>query len=176
MKKPRKKAAATPHPWKSQRRILRHVSQWAHVSMILENGGKPHPDDLAFLLRLGEPVPPDVQAYLADLLDPPRKGRGAPKKHPGQIKSDQWRSARSLYDAINKIRTDRSITLEESFKTYAAINKGPTAESIGREYWAAKKLLVADLERRNTPTTRYFLTKEDYENWERKNLKRLRNK
>jgi hypothetical protein len=155
---------------KSQRRILRPVADWEHVSCIIAAGGEANLVDVAFLLRLGEPVPPDIQNYLADWLDPPPKERGRPKKYPGQIKSDQWKSARSLYDAINKIRTDRRISLARAFTAHAANRR--SAKSVEREYRAAKKLLVADLEQLNTPTQQHFLSQEDYE----QKLKKRKNK
>jgi hypothetical protein len=117
------------------RRIYRAVSRWSDVSAIVAGGGKPDDGDIAYLLRLGEPVPPDVQNYIAhQKYDPPPKEKGRPKKHPGQIRSDQWQSARRLYDAINSIRTDRRISLAQSFKEYAAIKKGPGAKSVEHEY------------------------------------------
>ena len=178
-----KPAASTPVPRsnagpqaKSQQRIVRVVSHWTLVSAIVATGGKPDLDDIAFLLRLGEPVPPDVQNYLADLLDPPPKGKGRPAKHPGQIKSDQWQSARALYDAITKIRTDQGRPVAKACAEYAEIKKGPDAKSVEREYRAAKKLLLADIQHLNTPTTQWFLSLADVNSSLRKGLKKRKNK
>ncbi len=145
-----------PHQAKSQRRIYRALSHWTDVSAIVVAGGKPDLDDIIFLLRLGEAVPPDVQAC--------------------QIESDQWRSARTLYDAIDGIRTARCIPLARSFKVYVALKKGPDAKSVEREYRAAKKLLLADIEHLNTPTHRWFLSRADVDDWLRKDFKKRKNK
>ena len=172
--------SAGPHQAKSERRIYRVVSHWTHVLAIIAAGGKPDPDDIAFLLRLGEPVPPDVQNYLADRLDPPPRERGRPKKHPGQAKSDQWRSARALFDAIDKIRTagrppNDPLSVAKACEAYAD-GKGPDAKSVEREYRAAEKLLSADIEHLNTPTHQWFLSHAVYISSLRKGLKKRKNK
>jgi hypothetical protein len=163
---------------KSQRRIYRAVSHWTHVSAIVAAGGKPDPDDIEFLLRLGEPVPPDVQAYLADLHGAPRKAKGRPTKHPGQLEYDQFRNARALFDAIHKIRTEgregrRPLSEAKACAAYAATKKTVKAESVERQYWAAKKKLLSLIERDDTGTHKYFLTREDYLSWETTNLKKV---
>jgi hypothetical protein len=188
MKKPRgaKQEPSRPlrrgagHEAKSQRRILRVVSHWTHVSAIVAAGGKPDLDDIAYLLRLGELVPSDVQNYLADLLDAPPKGKGRPTKHPGQIKSDQWRSARALFDAIDKIRTagrpdNTPLSVAKACEAYAD-GKGPDAKSVEREYRAAEKLLLADVEHLNTPTHQWFLSHAVFVSSLRKGLKKRKNK
>ena len=151
------------------------MSRWADVSAIVAAGGTPDWDDIEYLLRLGESVPPDVQVYFADHggLVARAKGKGRPKKHPGQISSDGWQRARRLYDAINSIRIDRRISLAQAFKEHAAIRKSP--ESVEHEYRAAKKLLVADLEQLNTPEQRWFLSPEDRDSWIRKSVKKRKN-
>jgi hypothetical protein len=148
--------------------------------VIVAAGGKPDLDDIAFLLRLGEPVPPDVQAYLADLLDAPRKAKGRPTKHPGQLESDQFRNAQVLFDAIHKIRTEgregrRPLSEARACAAYAATKKlkAVKAESVKRQYSAAKKKLLSLIERDNTGTPKYFLTHEDYLSWEKTNLKKV---
>src|SRR5437762_7455007 len=105
-------------PWapeKSRRRILRAISQWADVSRIVAAGGKPDLDDIAFLLRLGEPVPPDVQNYLADLLDGSlSRSKGRPKKHPGQLYSERLQAAKALFEAVNGIREKVDISVAKA--------------------------------------------------------------
>ena len=167
---------------KSQRRIYRVVSHWTNVSAIVAAGGKPDLDDIAFLLRLGEPVPPDVQSYLADLLDAPRKARGRPTKHPGQLEYDRIQSARVLFDAIHKIRTEGRegrgpLSEAKACAAYAAKLKTVKAESVERQYWDAKKRLLKLLPRiepDSSGTTRYyFLTHEDHLAWEKTSLKKV---
>jgi hypothetical protein len=165
-----------PHQAKSQRRIYRAVSHWAHVSAIVAAGGKPDDDEIIFLLCLGEPVPPDVQAHLADrwaaLLR--AKGRGRPPKHPGQIEYDQLRKARDLFGAINKIRIGRRVSEAKACAEYAkAINKPNNAESVERQYRAAKKRMLLLIKRYDTGTTKWFLTAEDRDDWVRANLEKV---
>jgi hypothetical protein len=177
MKKPR---GAKPddtglrnEPTKSQRRILRVVSDWAHVSHIVAAGGKPDLDDIAYLLRLGEPVPPDVQYHLADRLDPPAAGKGRPKKQPSQIEYDRSTAALRLYTAISDIQRDTKLPVAKACAAYAAaIGKGGSAASIERQYWEAKKRLADDKKRLAAalpPNT--FLSYDDYLVWELRNLK-----
>jgi len=122
-------------------------------------------------------VPADVQAYLADLLDAPPKGKGRPAKHPGQLESDQFRNARALFDAIHKIRTEgregrRPLSGAKACAAYAETNK-LNAESVERQYRVAKKKLLSLIERDDMGTPKYFLTAEDYISWEKTNLKKV---
>jgi hypothetical protein len=152
-------------PWKSERRILRLIASWEHVSRLIAGGYEPDRHDLAFLLRLGEPVPPGVQNYLADLLDRPPVSKGRPKKQPGQIEADRFKAAVELFATINTIRNDANISVAKACASYAAFRKTGTAQSVERQYWDAKKRLVAAL----PPNT--FLTDKDYLAWEDKNPK-----
>jgi hypothetical protein len=175
-----KPVASTPVPRnagsqaKSQRRIFRVVSHWSDVSAIVAAGGKPDEDDIAFLLRLGEPVPPDVQAYLADLVDAPRKAKGRPAKHPGQLEYDQLRKAGDLFAAIRKIRAEGRLSEAMACKEYAKTNR-LSRESVERQYRAAKKKLRAAFERVDGDP-KCFLTYEDYIAWEKASLKKCSEK
>jgi hypothetical protein len=177
MKKPRgaKVAKNTPSPgdamsWKSSRRILRIFPTWDSIAPAIAAGAKPDVDDLAFLLRLGEPVPAEVQKYLADLLDPPHVGRGRPKKQPGQLEADRLEAAAQLFAAIDVIRRDADISIAKACAAYAAFKRTGSALSIERQYWDAKKKLAARL------SPNWFLSHEDYLAWERKQLKTAKNK
>lgn len=156
------------------RRIYRVISCWADISAILAAGNKPNSDDIAFLLCLGEPVPPDVQAYVADRYVAPPKGKeGRPSKHP----DDQLREAGDLFAAIHKIRIAgrRPLSVTRACAIYAEANK-LKAESVERQYRAAKKKLFSRIERVGpidaTGTPAYFLTAEDHIAWEKANLKK----
>ena len=154
-------------------RIYRAVSHWTHVSAIIAGGGKPDPDDINFLLSCGEPVPPDVQAYLARA---PR-GKGRPSKLPGQPESDQWVKARALFDAIQEIRTaptaegHRALAEVRACAAYAK-TEGLNAESVERRYRAAKRKLLRSIPRDDAGAPAYFLTAEDHISWEKTNLKK----
>jgi hypothetical protein len=167
MTKPKHKPLAS-------RRIYRPVSHWTHVSAIVAAGGWPDEDDIVFLLCLGEPVPPDVQAHLADRLARRPKGKGRPAKHPGQLEYDQLRKARDLFDAIHKIRAERRLSEAKACAAYAEINK-LSAKSVMRRYQAARRKLRAAFERVDGDP-KCFLTYEDYIAWEKANLKKQREK
>jgi hypothetical protein len=158
------------------RRIYRAVSHWTDISAIVAAGGKPDLDDIIFLLRLGEAVPPDVQAYLGA----PRKAKGRPKKHPGQIESDQFLNAGALFNAIHKIRTEgregrRPLSEAKACAAYAAARKA-VKKSVERQYSDAKKKLRSIIERDNTGEPKRFLTYKDYLSWEKTSLEVAKNK
>lgn len=53
---------------------------WFNIVQAISRGDHPRPEHLASALRRGEAVPPEVQGYLAGLLDGSIKRRGAPSK------------------------------------------------------------------------------------------------
>jgi hypothetical protein len=147
-------------------------------------------------------VPPDVQAYLADLVDAPRKAKGRPAKHPGQLEYDQLREAGDLFAAIQKIRSTGAAEGRGPFgaipNTSPAVPAAPAtpadqvplprlSEAMAcKEYAEINKLSAKSVVRRYQAAkkklratfervdgdTKYFLTHEDHIAWEKANLKK----
>lgn len=119
-------------------------------------------------------MPPDVQAYFADrYVARPQRKKGRPSKHPGQLESDQLREAGDLFAAVHKIRTEGRLSEAKACAKYAKIDGLKSAKSVVRRYQAAKKKLRALFEAANTDEHRWFLSYEDYIDWETANLKKV---
>lgn len=125
-------------------------------------------------------MPPGVQAYLADLLDAPPKGKGRPAKHPGQLESSRFLKARALFVAIQEIRTAptaegprRPLSEAKACAVYTEINKLHSVGSVVRRYRAAKKKMHPPIPRDGTGRPKWFRTHKDMVDWEKTNLKKV---
>jgi uncharacterized protein YhaN len=104
MKKPRG-TVSKPAPIKMDKRVVSafmmtpsidiFFKSWLGIVHQLDVGAEPKADDIAALLRNGEPPPPGetvILKYIADLID--GRPRGRPRKHPVQVEQHKRAQAR----------------------------------------------------------------------------------
>jgi hypothetical protein len=115
-------------------------SFWDTILAFHRMGGKVEKRHVVSLLRRGEPVPAEAQAFLAEYLEPGvKKQRGAPAK-PNFLKEiDRAKKARAFVEEIDRCRK-QGTTLQGALSEYAQTHEVSNLDSVTRTYWAAKKL------------------------------------
>jgi hypothetical protein len=128
-----------------------HMSFWASLIAAHKLGVPIDKRHIAALLRRGESIPPEAQAFLAEAYFDPQtpKGRGAPKKPDFLKEQDQTKAAEAFVDEVNGLRRS-GMTLRAALNEYARVHHGPAGneerrekryESLKRRYTSARSLL-----------------------------------
>ncbi|MGC2320458.1 MAG: hypothetical protein WA615_28825 [Bradyrhizobium sp.] len=114
-------------------------SDWRVIVALIAAGGTPDVRRIAALLRKGEPVPPEVQTYLADLLTRKRQAK-RPKQPQFQIESERQRKAFAFIKEIKAIQSANKCKLAAAYAIFSKTHRAAPA-SVKRRYLAATKTI-----------------------------------